>query len=789
MIYGDAPVKILLKIAMIVVVGAVAGNADVSGMLAPPLVLDFNTIAPHEAVIVKDRVAKLVNILHFKNFNKKLTWLPNDFDGIGIGIAYKELFKTTNANNYKTRAKRIMAVAEYNRGINKNALVTADLNAWQLVALSNGITAADNDDDIRGHIDLLLRCLGGNPIGTAVNVNGHNVTIQNKPEAVAVSEEIAKLVNVLHFKRIDRKIERHQTAGYVTNAETLSWLPDDFDGNGIGVVYKNLFNEAKPENYQNLANLITATEGYKVGDNKNDLVAEDLNTGQLVAISNGITAANDDDDIRGHINLLLRCLGGSPIGTAVVINGRNITIGDRLYASDFFQPKWDDTGTHHVPVEIITPNGKYRYFTITPTVHTQPVQFTANQVTPLQGEINIYFPADGSQPTTPEAVAWSCANVPDAGADDPITNWYMQMFGVIPFQNIGHPGADDYIEAGWNNAGNNPLPIIKLGDSMNIGTNAEEFRRAFRTIASNRVGRVLLYRMLIEIRRTTMVDHGIMQIPDFAVLTKWGGQAVGLLKKRWKLLNLIIQWDVKDACEINTINFNNNPRYYSAISSEPAAGEELTIVCCMQLAIPEQRLLHEFLHTFHKLRDFQRHDKEKSGYKRSDLANRDCHYGYFWQFDNNTPYQTIISSLPWSTRWPEDIEPLLATLPNLAQELEKSLAVEEIRTILGGVRNDSYLEGDDLSENLFLRSMNRPLRFGHEKLPFRENRGVLLQAVALTDIEAYGVPLPVWCHHEECIFPQDGEQIEGLGGFTISRSDYLKKLRKGSTKTEWNVDD
>lgn len=44
---------------------------------------------------------------------------------------------------------------------------------------------------------------------------------------------------------------------------------------------------------------------------------------------------------------------------------------------------------------------------------------------PVAGDINIYFPQDGHQPTTPEAAAWSCSNV----NNNNITDWYVRAFG------------------------------------------------------------------------------------------------------------------------------------------------------------------------------------------------------------------------------------------------------------------------------------------------------------------------------------------------------------------------
>jgi hypothetical protein len=42
------------------------------------------------------------------------------------------------------------------------------------------------------------------------------------------------------------------------------------------------------------------------------------------------------------------------------------------------------------------------------------------------------FSKNGVQPTTSEAVEYSCANVEAHDLNSPITEWYMRMFGWIP---------------------------------------------------------------------------------------------------------------------------------------------------------------------------------------------------------------------------------------------------------------------------------------------------------------------------------------------------------------------
>ncbi|MDR1333699.1 MAG: hypothetical protein LBJ71_00575, partial [Holosporaceae bacterium] len=152
-------------------------------------------------------------------------------------------------------------------------------------------------------------------------------------------------------------------------------------------------------------------------------------------------------------------------------------------------------------------------------------------------EAHVYFPINGVQPTTPEAVEYSCANV-DNREDSPITEWYMQMFGVIPINHAAiaaavgdNAHAPVFVQAGWTNpAAQNPLAaqtIITFDATCNVASHnncsavdaipehyvdnpsisgaqigrRDLFEREFRKIASTSVGRVLLYRILIEIRR------------------------------------------------------------------------------------------------------------------------------------------------------------------------------------------------------------------------------------------------------------------------------------------------
>lgn len=126
------------------------------------------------------------------------------------------------------------------------------------------------------------------------------------------------------------------------------------------------------------------------------------------------------------------------------------------------------------------------------------------------------------------------------------------------------------------------------------------------------------------------------------------------------------------------------------------------------------------IHWFHTLRNVQRKQKESDNY---DPINNQCnprnftnyYIGkYYWQNLNclNDTQGHQISEQPW-------IE-------------DGYIKFEEIRTILGfhcNVNDDMYVQGDDLSENLYRMCVGFPLRFGHHCQGFFEDRKVINRAI------------------------------------------------------------
>lgn len=137
----------------------------------------------------------------------------------------------------------------------------------------------------------------------------------------------------------------------------------------------------------------------------------------------------------------------------------------------------------------------------------------------------IFFPADGKQLPIEEAGKYSLANV----VDDSITDWYIRAFGgneaiewsygkvptnnllngaMLGFEKISADLTEEMEGTTVLKAQGLPKNIITVeGDNENFKI---DFWRYFRTIASDPVGRVLLYSLLIEIRRKY---SGVYQIP------------------------------------------------------------------------------------------------------------------------------------------------------------------------------------------------------------------------------------------------------------------------------------
>jgi len=440
-----------------------------------------------------------------------------------------------------------------------------------------------------------------------------------------------------------------------------------------------------------------------------------------------------------------------------------------------FQPKW----SANIPAGINVPNGRYIYFTVVPNgggaagnVNFAPLNIhgaaPAAPRAPVAGDINIYFPADGSQPTTPEAVEYSCANI-DNRESSPITEWYMKMFGVIPFQNTGNP-ANDYIKAGWksfdvrNNRGNDltvqlRTQIISFAATVD-GTMVNDpnipgaqisrralFEREFRKIASTSVGRVLLYRILIEIRRHTLNNVGRSETGI--------DNTEDELRHRNRYRCLNIAWGhfglstnkneltFHDIFTTSTVVGNSHTR----ISPCFCADNGYTKIVRERKTQHDINIFHEFVHWFHKLRDIGRYNEEcnTEGLYPNVLTHPIGEY--YW---NNLDGKSSTARIDYSYfNWRND---------------QGYPSFEDIRTILGSYRsNVQYVNGDDLSENLYRMNTGRLIRFGHQNLMFYEDRKVVNRVInsCITSYVDYN-------HCDDIDFNfNDSNNILGMGNLRI----------------------
>jgi hypothetical protein len=400
-----------------------------------------------------------------------------------------------------------------------------------------------------------------------------------------------------------------------------------------------------------------------------------------------------------------------------------------------------------------------------PNAATASDQFTHVQIpTPGRAAANadIYFPIDGHQPTTPNAVTWSCANV-DNRENSPITEWYMMMFGVIPINHAaiaaaaGGPGpvpAPVFVQAGWDNLAVNPQQIISFdagfdGASMVtypesvISVSREDiFVQNFRKIASTSVGRVLLYRILIEVRRYVAGGN----------IGCLGGDIPGALPPaRNSCRSIVINWDFRMfyfAAGHREIGINNCSVSLPSVGMDglDVAGSYDGIIT-HKLPI-EVSLFHEMNHWYHYLRHPNRYSDESNDHQTGVHINgvdtavalvglnaaalpAAAHVlgEYYW--GNLGGWGNIdISEAKWQI-----------LIDNGAGIVERRVDFEELRNILGvgdaamlGALGGVFYNGDDLSENLYRICISMPLRFGYVLSEYYEDSRVIDRVISCCNL-------------------------------------------------------
>lgn len=122
---------------------------------------------------------------------------------------------------------------------------------------------------------------------------------------------------------------------------------------------------------------------------------------------------------------------------------------------------------------------------------------------------SLFFPMDGSQPKIDDAEEWSGATYVGNENDDAVTDWWVRVFGGRPAVVASRDGGDPYFDPKMGFIGKKMGDIVQVGKIVDVPEGFQQkFWSAFRVIASDPEGRLLLYRLLIEVRRVDDAGHG-----------------------------------------------------------------------------------------------------------------------------------------------------------------------------------------------------------------------------------------------------------------------------------------
>lgn len=461
---------------------------------------------------------------------------------------------------------------------------------------------------------------------------------------------------------------------------------------------------------------------------------------------------------------------GNTEGMAPVLDFNNITAHVPGGVPPWFHPySYAAPGIGQLPVAHLHNGVNYVYFNINPAPGNiggaviAPAANLAINRAPVNGEQNIYFPADGSQPTTPDAVSYSLANI-DNGENSPITEWYMMMFGVIDKNGGNSNNGNDYIKAGWKYI--TPFGVSLRTRIISFDTSVDNtmvngpnipgatisrralFIREFRKIASTSVGRTLLYRILIEIRRCVGAKG------DVGNDVRIGSPSLCLdryISSRNRMRQLVILVTPSKPLEFDPFqrmlifNYNDIPSAQSICDS--TNGFDYIVVHTTTI---DTCLFHELLHWYHFLRNplRYRNSLQEGSNLFCSFIGYYCWSGLSGSIPNNTDIKDVdekslrdygcdlsrekVSAAAWSSplngiKW-VDTEELETVLGNIVDEAKPVILKKP------GFYDHEVLNGSDLSENLYRICIGVPLRFGYDSYSFYEDSLVIDKILTL-----YGV--------------------------------------------------
>ena len=321
---------------------------------------------------------------------------------------------------------------------------------------------------------------------------------------------------------------------------------------------------------------------------------------------------------------------------------------------------------------------------------------------------HLYFPIDGSQPSTQDAGLWSGAQYVGQLNDNEVTNWWVRVFGgnkAVNFSNVGQAQQPKEPKMGFANGF--PEVIIKLGSA---GLR-QQFWRTFRDIAADPVGRVLLYRLFIEIRRR---DNGTYEgccgndviLPIAYNLNRRNTcRSITIVSTNdgfaFDFYNHTIEFDLNVNITTSTLALNGN--------NELTTDEENRTY--------DIALFHEMLHWFHSLRNPNRFSNLDSDDPLEFKYPLRCYYGNInelcvWDATADAEDMATILGCPNL-----NIPNLLPLIANNAFFLHRNNHNDR-PVHINGINQfipiaETFLNGDDLSENVYRASQGQHMRFGH----------------------------------------------------------------------------
>jgi hypothetical protein len=226
---------------------------------------------------------------------------------------------------------------------------------------------------------------------------------------------------------------------------------------------------------------------------------------------------------------------------------------------------------------------------------------------------------------------------------------------------------------GFNNSMNN-IPII---DFYNNSSEEQkfEFWNVFGTIASNAIGRALLYRILIEVRRTVQTNKVCYESGSERI------DIIGALSKSCICIHFACEFKF----QLAIIRFSQEEGCKFEIAKNGL------IVLAKSVGEKHVSLFHEMLHWYHFLSD-EDYLGKVDGRALCPLftaRNNNPLFAYYYGGLYSTDNEATLELRKWGQ--------------------EQTIDIEEFRTIVG-------INGD-LSENAFRFSMGLPLRIFHSGAP------------------------------------------------------------------------